>query len=251
MPYYMEGQYYYTQVELREVLDCLLNTCWMYSHCKSEEERKSLTNSITSNFKMHHPEFEVRTDADDIAMKSRYEAYMAAEEVLHQERVAKELTAQRETRLAHLRGVVARGYHPDFYEKLCRFVNKCKTGIGYREHSKIGDNTLYFNPESFVEVPKDSFYRPMNGDIVSILDGGKQPISVLIRYTPIIELYNLENSFENTYNEYIYGMVLDAPEDVPYQKDSRIILQIKVICDVQRDIQVQKQENSEFDPLFA
>ena len=251
MPYYMEGEFYSTQAELRQTLNRLLETCWIYSQCPSEEERKSLTDSITSNFKMAHPEFETRTEADDIAMEARYKAYMAAEEIRSKESVAKELVARRETRLAHLRDIVARGYHPQFYEKFCRFMDKCKAGIGYRECSKIGDNTLYFNPESFVEVPKERFYRPVEGDVVSILDGGLQPIFVLIRNTPIIELYNLENSVENTYNEYIYGTVLDAPEGVPYPKDSRIILQIKIVCTVERNIYIQKQENNEFDSLLA
>jgi hypothetical protein len=251
MPYYIDGQYYYTQVELRATLNRLLETCWMYSHSKSEYERKYLTDSITSNFKMDHPEFETRTEADDIAMKSRHEAYMAEEEVRRQERAVRDMEAQKASRLAHLRAVVARGYHPEFYEKFCRFVDKCKAGIGYRECSKIGDNSLYLNPQSFVEVPKERFYRPIEGDVISILDGGLQPILVSIRHTPILELFNLENSIENTYNEYIYGMVLDAPEGVPYPKDSRIILQIKFVCGVEKHIQFQKQENSEFDPVFV
>lgn len=259
MPFYIEGRYYYTQVELREVLDCLLKTCWMCSNCKSEEERKSLSDSITWNFKKDHPEFEVRTEADDIAMEARHKAYMEArhkaymaeEEVRRKEAVAKELVSQREILIARLRDIVAKGYHPEFYSKFCRFADKCKAGIEYRDYTKIMNNTLYFNPQSFLEIPKEYFYRPIERDVITVRDGGLEPIVVLITYTPIIELYNLENSVENTNNEYIYGTVLNAPEGVPYPKDSRIILQIKNICSFEGNTSVQKQENNEFDPVFA
>lgn len=244
MPYYIEGNFYYTQVELRNTLNRLLETCWMYSHCRSEEERKFLTDSITANFKMDHPEFETRTEVDDFVMQSDHQEYMAEEEIRRQKNVTKE------TGLAHLRAIVSRGYHVNFYEKFSKFMDKCKAGIGYREFTKIGENTLYFNPQSFVEIPKDLLYRPVNGDIITIRDGGIQPIFVVIRNTPILQLYNLEHSTENTNHEYIYGIVLNAPEGVPYPKDSRIILQIKHVCSIEDKISIQAEENCEFNPIL-
>jgi hypothetical protein len=126
-------------------------------------------------------------------------------------------------------------------------VEKCKTGIGYREHTKIGEKILYLNPQSFVEIPKDIFYRPVDGEMITIRDGGLQPIVIVIRNTPILQLYNLEHSIENTSQEYIYGWVLDAPEGVPYPMDARIIVQIKHICSLEGMISLQK-EVSEFVP---
>lgn len=243
MPFYMEGEFYFTQVELRDILKHLLETCWMYSHCRSKEERKFLTDSITANFKMDHPEFETRKEADDIAMQARYQAYMQEEEIRRKERAIRDMEAQKATRVAHLQGVVSRGYHPEFYPKFCRFVDKCNAGIPYNEHAKLVDKILYFNPHSFVEVPKDVFYRPMNGEVITVRDGGLQPILVVIRDTPILQLYNLEHSIENTNQEYIYGMVLDAPDGVPYPKNARIILQIKHICSLEGKISLQKEES--------
>lgn len=230
MPYYIEGQFYYTQAELQRILDRLLETCWMYAYSQTEEQKQFLRESITFNFRMDHPEFGTRTQADDEAMKARYEALMAEEDTKRQAEKAIIAVTERESHMARLREKVAHGYHPAFYEKLSHFIERSKTGK-YGDFTKIGENTLYCNPNSFTDYLYESHELPRltQGDIISISDGGLQPILVVLRYTPILSLYNMDRHLENTKDEYIYGTVLEAPEGVPYPHGSRIILQTKNI----------------------
>ncbi len=226
----MEGKFYYTQSELQLILDRLLETCWMYSHCKSEEERKFLKDSIISNFKMEHPEFGTRTEADDEAMKVRYEALKAEEDARRLTENARVLLAQREAHMTHLREIVSKGYHPEFYGKFSQFIEKSNT-YEYKQFARMQKYILYCNPNSFIDFLYEAHELPKltAGDVISINDGSNRPIYIVLRYTPILQLFNMERNLENTKEEYIYGMVIDAPEGVPFPINSRIIVQTKNI----------------------
>lgn len=250
MPYYIEGIFYYTQPELQLTLNRLLETCWMYSHCQSEEQRKYLTDSIIFNFKMDHPEFGIRTEADDEAMKVRYEGLKAEENAQRLAEKARIAVAEREAHMTRLREIVSQGYHPLFYEKLIRYIDRCKTA-SYGEYTKIQENILYCNPNSFLDfLPEPDFIPKLtSGDVITICDGGLKPIYVLLRYTPILSLYNMERNLENTKDEYIYGIVIDAPEGVPFPKNTRMIVQTKNIRKIEGKISdsVQTEEMTEFE----
>lgn len=239
MPYYMEGEFYYTQAELQLTLDRLLETCWMYAYSQTEEQKQFLRESIISNFRMDHPEFGTRTQADDEAMKARYEALMVEENAKRLAEKARIAVAEKDAHITRLRETVARGYHPAFYEKLFHFIERSKTG-NYGDYTKIGENTLYCNPNSFTDYLHESHELPRltEGDVVSISDGALQPILVVLRHTPILSLYNMDRNLENTKDEYFYATVLEAPEGVPYPRGSRIILQTKNIRRIEGKVRI-------------
>lgn len=237
MPYLLsDGSYYWTQTELRELLKRKIETYWMLSYCKTEEEKNEIIQSIIFNFRNQYPEFETRTEEDDLRAQAENEAHFAAQrevlratELKKMEEIEIQKRKDREFRILYLKEIVSRSYQdPDFYRKLCDYIKRC---VSEEMIQPTDSNIPHCNPMGFLYYlyERDEIPSVKSSDVVDIHDGGLQELKIGIKDAPVLELFNLENNLENSANAYFYGVILQTPPGSIYQVGSRIILQIKNI----------------------
>ena len=205
-----------SQREMDQIYKTEVEENWMLSYAKTEEERKMILQTLEENFRLEYPDYNPELIPQEIEEENK--------------RIF-------EKRIQKYQHFIDTNYHEGLYAKIATIIDS---------YGSVSDNTYYYSTDrnqrfycckhGFLDYLYDHkhFPLPYPGDIVILRNGSSTPICVVIKKSPIVTLYNLKNSLEETPNEFLYGVVLTGPENIMSPHiETRVIFQIKNIASIE------------------
>lgn len=208
----------YTPVRNRDIAhiyETQVTHSWMLDYTTTIDERKKMLAVLETNFRLEYPEYDPELISKEI-----------------EEDNARYL----EKRIQKYQRFIDTSYSEGLYSKIEKIIDMSSTVPDHTFY--LGSNQtqrLYCCKYGFLDFlyPIDCFPQPVEKDIVVLYNGSPTAIHIVIKNSPIITLYNLKHSLQDTPNEYLYGVVLTGPESMMSERETRVIFQIKNVSRIE------------------